>query len=307
MRVFTALQAAGLATLLPINTWAGLTPVPTAVEAPQVQYSAVEPAAEMTPLTKAAILHEGEDLRFAIKWGVVTAGYSSLKVETVETINDRRTHHVVAEARSTGFVSTMYRVKDRNETWIDLQTPGTMRYARNIQEGKYRLDEQVELDPTTRRFSLRAYRADKKKHVTHEGDIPANVLDVLGSFYYVRTLPLEVGKSFTIDVHSGNKVYPMVVNVKARQKVKVKAGKFDCFLLEPQLREPGIFISKGKKLEVFVTADERRMPVLMRSEVFIGHVAAELVSHRTLPLKETYRITQGEKPQAAIEASQELQ
>ena len=57
----------------------------------------------------------------------------------------------------------------------------------------------------------------------------------------------------------------------------MKAGKFLCYRVEPILREKGIFISKGKKIEVWMTADARHMPVLMRSEIFIGHVSAELV------------------------------
>src|SRR5439155_86286 len=78
-------------------------------------------------------------------------------------------------------------------------------------------------------------------------------------------------------VQSGEKTWPLVVNVKKLEKVKVKAGKFLCYRVEPVLRERGIFISKGKKLEVWMTADARHMPVLMRSEIFIGHVSAELV------------------------------
>jgi hypothetical protein len=238
---------------------------------------------------------EGEHLKYAIKWGVVTGGYSSLNVEDSETIDGRPTYHVVAEARSTGLVNAMYPVKDRNEAWFDPEAPSTLRYARNIHEGKYRLEEQVSLNSTTHKFHQKSYRADKDRLEEKEGNIPSNVLDVLGSLYYVRTLPLKVGKSFTIDVHSSNKVYPLVVNVKKRQIVKVKAGKFDCFLVEPQLRDPGIFISKGKKLEVFLTADDRHMPVLMRSEIFIGHVAAELVSHTTGVPAETYAVTQAHK------------
>src|SRR5205823_12646414 len=94
---------------------------------------------------------------------------------------------------------------------------------------------------------------------------------------------LEVGKSFTIDVHSGTKTWPLLVKVKKLEKVKVKAGRFLCYRVEPVLREQGIFISKGKKLEVWLTADEQHMPVLMRSEIFIGHVSAELVKHRWVP------------------------
>jgi hypothetical protein len=238
---------------------------------------------------------EGEDLKFVVKWGVVTGGYSSLKVQNTETVEGEPTYHIVAEAHSTGLVNSMYHVNDRNEAWVQPQTRNTLKYSRKIQEGKYRLDEQVVLDQKDHRYHLSSYRQDKNRHKSQEGDIPANVLDVLGSFYYVRTLPLAVGKTFTIDVHSGDQVYPLLVTVKKRQTVKVQAGKFDCFLVEPELRAPGIFVAKGKKLEVFLTADERRMPVLMRSEIFIGHVRAELVSHRTVTPTETYGIAQADK------------
>ncbi|OGR92696.1 MAG: hypothetical protein A2992_10355 [Elusimicrobia bacterium RIFCSPLOWO2_01_FULL_59_12] len=299
------IRTACLAALLAASSFGGIVPArvaPLPVPEELQAGTAMETAAVESP-----ILQEGEDLKFAIKWGVVTAGYSSLKVQNIETIEKRLAHHVVAEARSSGMVNTFYKVRDRNETWIDLRTPSTLRYARNIREGKYRLEEQVVLDQDSRRFYLRSYRADKKRHESKEGEIPANVLDVLGSFYYVRTLPLEVGRRFTIDVHSGDTVYPMVVSVKRRQRIKVKAGKFDCFVIEPELREPGIFISKGKKLEVFITADARRLPVLMRSEIFIGHVAAELVSHRTLPLTETYKVSRGRKTGPAALPEQELE
>jgi hypothetical protein len=247
------------------------------------------------PETIPTAFREGEDLRFAIKWGVITGGHSSLRVQNIEAMDGRQAYHVVAEAHSSGLLNTMYQVNDRNEAWIEPQTPSTLRYARKIHEGKYRVEEEVVLDQSAHRFRQRHYRIDKNRTEVKEGEIPPNVLDVLGSFYYVRTLPLEVGKSYTIDVHSEDTVYPLVVKVTKRQKIHVKAGRFDCFVLEPQLRKNGIFISKGKKMEVFVTADERHMPVLLRAEVFIGHVAAELVSHRTVTPAEMVYLTQGEK------------
>src|SRR5690242_1516642 len=91
------------------------------------------------------ILAQGEQLKYAIKWGVVTGGYSSLEVENSEVIDGRPTYHVVAKAHSTGLVNTMYPVNDRNEAWIEPTSPSTLRYARNIREGKYRLEEQVSL------------------------------------------------------------------------------------------------------------------------------------------------------------------
>ena len=282
------LLAISLAAILPATSFGGIAPVRVAPEGPAAEETAVS-VAPKTAIPSA--FREGEDLTFAIKWGVLKGGYASLKVQNIEALENRSTYHVVAEAHSTGMVNTMYHVNDRNEAWLEPQTPSTLRYARKIHEGKYRVEEEVTLDQTAHRFHQRHYRIDKNRTEEKNGDIPPNVLDVLGSFYYVRTLPLEVGKSFTMDVHSEDTVYPLVVNVTKRETVRVKAGKFDCFIVEPQLRKNGIFISKGKKLEVFLTADDAHMPVLMRTEVFIGHVAAELVSHRNVTPAETYALT----------------
>jgi hypothetical protein len=229
----------------------------------------------------------GEDLLFQIRWGVVTGGYATLGIPSVDLIEGQPAYHILSEAHSSGMVEAFYKVRDRNEAWMDTSKPRTLRYSKKIQEGKYRVDEVVELDQAANKFHTIEIRHDKNDAKEEKrGDIPPNVLDVLSSLYYIRTQPLEVGKSFTVDVHSGDKTFPLLVNVKKLENVKVKAGKFLCYRVEPVLRERGIFIAKGKKMEVWMTADERHMPVLMRSEIFIGHVSAELVRHKSVPPQE---------------------
>jgi hypothetical protein len=218
-----------------------------------------------------------EHLFFVVKWGLVTAGYSTLSIHGVEPVRGRPAYHIVSEARSGGMVSALYKVEDHNEAWLDQDALVSIRYEKRIKEGKYRIEESTLIDQPKRRYHLQSYRLDKNLYEQKEGNLPPNVLDVLSSLYYVRVLPLAVGQSYTMDVLSGDKVYPLEVKVEKREKIKVAAGKFDTFQVEPLLRAPGIFISKGKKLEVWLTADERHLPVRMRTEVFIGHVSAELL------------------------------
>jgi len=218
-----------------------------------------------------------EHLSYVVKWGLVTGGYSTLSVQGIEPVNGRPAYHIVSEARSGGMVSAFYKVEDHNEAWLDQGGLISVRYEKRIKEGKYRIEESTLIDQPKGRFHLQSYRLDKNLYEQKEGNLPPNVLDVLGSLYYVRVLPLEVGQSYTMDVLSGDKVYPLEVKVKKRERIKVPAGKFDTVLVEPLLRAPGIFIAKGKKLEVWLTADDRHLPVRMRSEVFIGHVSAELL------------------------------
>ncbi|MFA5975396.1 MAG: DUF3108 domain-containing protein [Elusimicrobiota bacterium] len=234
----------------------------------------------------------GESLLFAIRWGAITGGYSTLSVNPLDLTSSTVAYHIISEARSTGIVDTFYHVEDRNEAWLDAIRPRSLRYEKNLHEGKYRAHQIVELDQVQHSFIEQEERFDKQSFEHKQGAIPPDVLDILSSLYYVRTQPLAVGLSYTIDVHSGAKTWPLLVRVTKRERVKVKAGRFDCFRLEPLLREPGIFIPKGKKLMVWVTADDRHLPVLMRSEVFIGHVSAELVREQPVLPPNTDRVSQ---------------
>ena len=103
---------------------------------------------------------------------------------------------------------------------------------------------------------------------------------MLSALYYVRAQELSVGKDIVFDIINREKQYPLVVKVLKKEKVKTSAGKFDCILVEPQLRGEGIFVAKGKSLKVWLTDDAYKMPVKMSAEVFIGSVSAELLAYQ---------------------------
>ncbi len=101
--------------------------------------------------------------------------------------------------------------------------------------------------------------------------------DVLAAGYKARTLPLAVGDTFSIPTHDVNKTYNLLVIVHSRETVETRAGKFDCFRVEPVLHSGGIFKKeKGARVFVWVTTDERRIPVRMQSKVSFGSVTAEM-------------------------------
>jgi len=224
-------------------------------------------------------LREGEDLTFRVRWGAITGGYASLAVSNIDLKEGRPAYHFVSNARSAKWVETMYKVEDHNEAWMDTEGAYSLGYTKMIKEKHYHIEEQVAFDPVNLKYKSSSFRVDKDCHREKEGNLQGKVLDVLSSLYYVRTLPLEVGKSYVMDVHTDDKSWPLEMKVLRKESVSVKAGKFNCIVVEPVLREPGIFISKGKSLEVWLTDDDQKMPVMMRAEIFVGHVTAELVKY----------------------------
>ena len=104
---------------------------------------------------------EGEDLTFQIRWGVITGGYATLSIPSIDRVGNEQAYHILSEARSTGMVDTFYRVRDKNEAWLDTSEPRSLRYSKKILEGKYSVDEVVELDQTARTFHETEIRHDK--------------------------------------------------------------------------------------------------------------------------------------------------
>jgi hypothetical protein len=77
------------------------------------------------------------------------------------------------------------------------------------------------------------------------------------------------------DYHASRKNALLEVKVLGRQTVKTPAGRFDCLMIEPILKVGGIFKNNGR-LVIWLTNDERRMPVLMRSKVAVGSISVVL-------------------------------
>ncbi len=248
---------------------AQIQPADTAVTFYDSLYASdLEPDSFVTIKPGAVGFGAGEKLVYNVQYGLITAGEATLEIRNVANIGGRPCYRIVSDARTNDFFSKFFEVRDRYESYMDTTELYSLRYSKHIREGKFKRDESVDFDQV-------AHRAIYKDKVV---PIPPRVQDVLSAMYYVRTLPLEVGQSISLANHTDKKNYPLVIKVHARERVKVDAGEFDCLVVEPILRGPGIFTQKGR-LTVWVTDDARRMPVLMKSKVVIGHVAAILKSY----------------------------
>jgi hypothetical protein len=178
----------------------------------------------------------------------------------------RPTYHLVTTARSSNVFSAFFKVNDRVESYMDTLALHSVRFEKHLREGKYTKDLWVLFDQENHTAQI-----DGKRECT----ILEHAQDVLSSFYYVRTLQLDVGQRVFVPNHDNGKNYAMEVQVHRRERVHVDAGTFDCLVLEPVLLGEAVFKQKGR-LQVWITDDAVKMPVLMKSEVLVGSIAAVL-------------------------------
>jgi hypothetical protein len=73
----------------------------------------------------------------------------------------------------------------------------------------------------------------------------------------------------------------LAVKVHGRQQVKVDAGVFNCIVVEPVIKSGTLFKYEGKLL-LWLSDDDRRIPVKVSTKVAIGSIDAALTGYSGL-------------------------
>jgi len=205
----------------------------------------------------------GEKLVFSVSWSdIVKAGTATLSVPGVKVFNGHKVYHIISTASSGPQVSAFFYTRDRIDIYLDAQEYTIWKSEKHLVEGTYKNDEVVYFDPVNRT----AVRGVKTMRTL------ANPRDALGGFYFVRSLDLP-------DYADGKISKPILVKVLRKEQVTVPAGTFDTIVIEPVLEETeGIFKQEGR-IWIWVTDDEKKMPVILKSKIAIGDILVQLESY----------------------------
>lgn len=211
---------------------------------------------------------EGERLVFDVGYSFITAGEAVMSIPKTDTVFGRPVYQVLFTVNSTKTFAWIYKVDDRYETFLDIQGVFPWHFTQKVREGSYRRD-----------FSA---WFDQVKNIAYTGDkqypIPPYVHDAVSAFYYVRTLDYSksrIGDKMMLQNFFKDTTHTLAVKFIGRQRIEVGAGTFDCLIIEPLMKEGGVFKSEGRVV-IWLTDDERKIPVKVSTKVVVGSIDAEL-------------------------------
>jgi hypothetical protein len=219
----------------------------------------------------------GEKMTFEVRWSFILAGEATLEVLPLKEVNGEDSYHIFLKMRTSDFVDIFYKVRDSIESNVDLCMDHSLRYLQtnHIEKGE---DIRVDFDwEKGQAHYLRIVGDAKADTIT----IPPGTFDPLSVFYAFRLYNMSEKEKIIVPVTDGKKVVYGSATVIKREVIRVGEVKYDTFLVEPELSEIGsIFkMSSGAKLQIWVTADRRHIPVRISSKVSVGSFIAELTSY----------------------------
>jgi hypothetical protein len=93
-------------------------------------------------------------------------------------------------------------------------------------------------------------------------DFTGQLQDVLSAIYFIRTQPLEVGKTFDVFIGDGGRVYTIPVKVIEKKRMKTVLGRVEVLHVQPELFGHDRLIDDEKgEFSIWITDDARHIPV----------------------------------------------
>lgn len=218
--------------------------------------------ARIVPPPPNYLFPDGRGYVYAAEWHLITAGTGFVRMETAG--NDRK---VSATAESQGVVNVIFPVHDHFEAHFDPRTFCSLSLFKHSEEGSHKRETSIHFDYRRKKSVLdeKNLKTGETKHV--EDDMPGCATDVITGFYYLQSMPLQVGSTYEFPISDG-KTTVVHATVEKREQVKVPAGTFEAVEVAAEALS-GSLQKKGK-VWVWYSDDASHTPVQMKAKLGWG-------------------------------------
>ena len=229
---------------------------------------------------------DGEWFRFRVHYGLLTAGYASLEVNS-EVLNGKDVFHIKGEGKTVGVSKWFFKVEDDYQSYIDKEKNIPYRFIRKIDEGGHTKDIQIDFDHT----SKKALVFNKKHNTKEELSFYEDTQDMVSAFYYLRnnldTSNIAEGDYVDMNMFFDSENYKFRLQFLGREILKTSFGKVPCLVFRPYVQSGRVF-KESESLTVWVSDDKNKMPLLIKADLAVGSLKATLDQYKGL--KHSFKI-----------------
>ena len=233
------------------------------------------------PVTSQPTVYKpGEEIKYTINYGVITAGAVTLELKEAK-YNGKTVWHSKLTGKTTGVADAIFTVLDIYESYMEPETGLPVFTIRNIREGRYRKYNEVIFDHKTRSDSTILTSDLTGVHIAEKG-----ILDIISCFYHLRNniLPLKKdsfkeGDMITMNTWFTDQFYPVILKYVKTEEIKTKAGRMRCYKFNP-VTEKGRLFKTEEDVSFWFSADKNFLPVKIRFDIFVGAFVVEMTSYK---------------------------
>lgn len=225
----------------------------------------------------------GETLTYEGKISKIIQGIAVADLTfTIEPTENENQITLRTDAKSKGTLLKLFRFSflQQYESLVEKNSFRILKTVKtDIQKDRVRNSEAVfDYDENKVTFSEVNPKEPMRAPRTIASEIKSDTQDLVSGLYFLRALPLAVGKSFMINVSDSGLVYQVPVRVTGKETQKTAIGKVQCFKIEPEIFGTNRLIEQKGSMIIWITDDERRIPVRSKIKSEVGKIEVKIKS-----------------------------
>ena len=206
----------------------------------------------------------GEELKYAAGFRFFPAGEAILTF-SADSLNGESVYRLTTSVKTNSFLDVFYEVRDEIQSWLNPENLSLKKTIQTIREGHYHRDHQSIIKGDSIAISGKKIR-----------NIPGRVYDPVSFVYYLRRQDLSLGNSYNFFSYDRNKIREVIVNITAKETVRVSAGIFNCLKIEPVSGNRKHLLKNNGQMRVWLSDDSLRLPVKIEQKTNIGTMVMKL-------------------------------
>jgi len=222
---------------------------------------------------------EGEFLKYKINYGLLSAGFMSLEINS-SILNNEKLFHINGKGWTTGVVNFIFPVEDNYQTYFFQKPLRPYRFIRKIDEGGYIKNKEIYFDFQKHKAKVIDYKHNTEKIFFIQNDVQ----DMLSSLFYLRSLDLSNLKNdeiININMFFDEQMNKIKLRYKGKDIINTKFGKVKTLIFKPMVQSGRIFKDE-ETVTFWITDDKNKIPIKIKAAILVGSVKAELIEYKGL-------------------------
>lgn len=207
----------------------------------------------------------GERLTYQGRWGIIPAGEVTLEVLPRETVRGIEAYHFAMITRTNAAVDLLYRIRERQDSYVTADMGRSLLYKKKT-ESKHPRDVIVDFD--WQKMESTYTNFGQRSAPIH---IEPGTFDPLALFFILRLQELRESSVIEIPISDGSTNYRVRATIGKVGFIEIKGKKYPSIEVAPDMERLEGIVKKSEnpQLKIWFSADEKRIPLKIQSQVGI--------------------------------------
>lgn len=226
----------------------------------------------------ASPFRDGERMVFRVAWGMFSSAASVTISAEDEVVEGSPQMRVTTETQTRGFIRLVYPFESRMESYFDLHSGRLMEARATTSTPRKETEAEIAFDYSSGTASYIDHR-DPERATTLELP-PGLPMDLITGLVNTRAWDIEVGEERPIVVLYDDEFYEVMVTAERIETINSARGREEALLLVPRMEhEPKGIFRRGGQVRVWLSQDEKRLPLRLEVALSVGTAKAVLTEY----------------------------